>query len=368
MQIERASVVGAGKMGGGIAQRIATAGYPVTLIDTSQERAEAGWEHIQERLQHAVTRGVMSAPAATAAAGRITPSGDLAQVRQADVVVEAVFEDPELKEHVFTALGHLARPEALLATNTSTCTVADLAAVADHPARVLGLHFCYPPERNRLVEVVAHRGTDARAISLAWAWQERLGLLPIRAMDAPGFVVNRFFLPWLNEAVRLHQEGYSLATVEWTARRSFGVPLGPFGLMNAAGVPLAYQVTRALGGALGAFYAPAPLLEEQAARGVDWLVEGDPDELRAEEVAQRLWGVVLHVALELVSEGVAAPGDVDQGATVGLRWPTGPFEKMARLGASGTRPLTHAVERLYGLWEPANLGASQEVAGPAHMH
>jgi enoyl-CoA hydratase/3-hydroxyacyl-CoA dehydrogenase len=233
---------------------------------------------------------------------------------------------------------------------------------------VLGLQYFYPPARNRLVEVVPHRRTDARAVSLAWAWQERLGLLPIRAMDTPGFVVNRFFLPWLNEAVRLHEEGLSIATVEWAAKRAFGTPLGPFALMNATSVPMLYQATRSLGAALGAFYGPAVRLEAQALTDAPWRFEGDPDESRAEIVARRLWGVTLHVALELVSEGVASPKDIDQGACVGLRWPTGPFEKMALLGPIETQALTSAVEGLYGLWEPADLRVTHDGILPAPMH
>ena len=175
---------------------------------------------------------------AAAIRGRIRGTTRDEDLAEADLVVEAVFEDLAVKKAVFARLDRACRAETILATNTSSFAVAELAAGTPHPERVLGLHYFYHPAKNRLVEVVAGPATHERHLHRAWALQETLGKTPIRSRDAKGFIVNRFFSPWLNEAVRLLEEGVAdVATIDAAARKAFGIGMGPFELMNVTGVP-----------------------------------------------------------------------------------------------------------------------------------
>lgn len=351
-QIQTVAVVGAGNMGSGIAQKMATEGVPVVLVDSTQERAQAGKDRIAKLLAEGVERRLFTPQQVEATLGRIRPTGELEDVSDVDLVVEAIFEDLGVKRELFAKLGTLCRPDAVLATNTSSFRVADLAGVTKHPERLIGLHYFYHPAKNRLVEVIGHEGSDPALVKAAWAFQERAGKTPIASADAPGFVVNRFFVPWLNEAVRLHEEGFSIATIEAAAKQSFGVGMGPFELMNVTGVPITLHAATTLGERFGAFYAPAKSLEPQVASKQNWALSGTPDAAAAQAVADRLWGVVYHVAMELVSEEVGSIDDTDIGARVGLRWPKGPFEHMNATGVERALALAAAVQERYGLAVP----------------
>jgi enoyl-CoA hydratase/3-hydroxyacyl-CoA dehydrogenase len=234
-----------------------------------------------------------------------------------------------VKRDVFARLDEVCRVDTVLATNTSSLSVSDLASVTRHPERVLGLHYFYHPAKNRLVEVVPGKDTDPEVTRRAWSLQEQMGKTPIASLDRAGFVVNRYFVPWLNEAVRVVQEGVAdIPTVELASKEAFGAGMGPFELMNVTGVPIALHAAGTLGRAFGPLYAPADLLEKQVRSKADWVVAGAPDATKLDAVAERLRAVTFFVAAQLVSEGVGTVEDVDIGARVGLRWPRGPFEMM----------------------------------------
>ncbi|MBI4577033.1 MAG: enoyl-CoA hydratase/isomerase family protein, partial [Planctomycetes bacterium] len=250
-----------------------------------------------------------------------------------DLVIEAVFEDLEVKRDLFRRLDAICPAATILATNTSSFRVRDLAAVVRRRSRVLGLHFFYHPAKNRLVEVVGARPTSPAVLDSAWRFAERVGKTPIASADSPGFVVNRFFVPWLNEAVRLLEESVcDVATIDAAAKDAFGIALGPFALMNATGVPVALHAATALGEELGPFYRPAARLADQVAAGRPWDLAGTPDGGAFEAAVRRLSGAALLAASEVVDEGVAGIEEADIGARVGLRWAQGPFEMANRLG------------------------------------
>ncbi len=328
-------VVGAGTMGSGIAQKLAQEGLRTILLDLDERALARGMERIARSLDEAIERRIIAPEQKGEILGRIEPVTAHEALAEAELVIEAVFEDLEVKRNLFRRLAAVCRPDAVLATNTSSFYVRDLAAVTDHPERVVGLHYFYHPAKNRLVEVVPHAGTDERAYRRAWVLQERIGKTPIRSADAPGFVVNRYFVPWLNEAVRLLEEGLAnVATIEAVAKARFGVGMGPFELMNVTGVPIALHAATTLGRELGPLYAPSARLAAQVEAGSPWPLEGEVEEGAAEAVAERLFGIVFHVAAALVDEGVATIEDTDIGARVGLRWPKGPFERMNEIGVA----------------------------------
>jgi enoyl-CoA hydratase/3-hydroxyacyl-CoA dehydrogenase len=350
------AVIGAGNMGAGIAQKMATEGFPVVLVDLDEDRVRRGVDSIRRTLEQGVERKIFRAEEAQAILGRIHGTTDWSDLDRADLVVEAVFEDLGVKRDVFARLGRVCRADAVLATNTSSFAVAELAAAAARPERVLGLHYFYHPAKNRLVEVVPGPATDPRLLRAAWALQERLGKTPIASADSPGFIVNRYFVPWLNEATRLLEEGAGdIPTIEAAARATFGAGLGPFELMNVTGVPIALHAAATLGEAFGPFYAPTERLRRQVESGAAWPLDGTPDPGAQAALGDRLLGVVFHVAGALVSEQVGSIEDADIGARVGLRWPAGPFELMNRHGLPRAKRLAGEAAGRFDLPLPAVL-------------
>jgi enoyl-CoA hydratase/3-hydroxyacyl-CoA dehydrogenase len=341
-------------MGSGIAQKIATEGAPVILVDLDEEKVARGIGIVKKTLQQGVERKVFRPEQAEQILARIVGTADWSRLAEADLVIEAVFEDLDVKRKVFSRLGEICRSDAILGTNTSSFLVKDVAAVTKNPQRVVGLHFFYHPAKNRLVEVIGHAGTDAAALDASWAAMEATGKTPIRSADAPGFVVNRFFVPWVNEAVRILGEGLAdVATIEGAAKKCFGVGMGPFELMNVTGVPISLHAANSLGKSLHPFYAAGKALVDHVAAGKgNWDLSGTPDERKYELVADRLLGVTFYVAAQLVHDGVGTVEDVDIGARVGLRWPRGPFQMINKIGVERAAELAERVVRPWKLEVP----------------
>ena len=329
------AVVGAGNMGSGIAQKMATEGFDVVLVDVDDEKVARGVGIIDRTLKEAVERGIMRPDRVAAIRDRIHGTSTFGELADAELVVEAVFEDRALKRDVFTRLESVCRPDTILATNTSSYLVSDIASAVKTPGRVLGLHYFFHPAKNRLVEVVAGKTTAKDVFRRAWALQEQLGKIPIASADASGFIVNRFFVVWLMEAIRMLAERVASAiTIDEIAKKTFGVGMGPFELMNVSGVPIALHASTTIGDAYGAMYGPPPMLKQQVESGRMWPLGGTVDPTADRVVSERLMSGVFTAAKALVDEGVGTIEDVDIGARVGLRWRLGPFEMMNRRGGS----------------------------------
>jgi enoyl-CoA hydratase/3-hydroxyacyl-CoA dehydrogenase len=329
-------VVGAGNMGSGIAQKIATEGLDVVLVDVDQAAVDRGMQRIRTLLGEAVERRIYTPEQVQAILARLRPSADLAACRDCDLVIEAVFEDLDVKRDLFQRLDAACAPHTRLATNTSSFYVRDVAAATRRPDRVVGMHFFYHPAKNRLVEVIPGRDTSAATRDWAWTFCEVIGKTPIASADAPGFVVNRYFVPWINEAVRVLDEGIAdIPTIEAASKEAFGIGMGPFELMNVTGIPIGMHAAATLGRELGPFYAPSPRLVRQVEGGGLWPLDGAaPDRGKFAAVTDRLLGVTYYIACQLVDEGVGSIEDVDIGARVALRWAQGPFELANRHGVS----------------------------------
>ncbi|MBI4425575.1 MAG: enoyl-CoA hydratase/isomerase family protein [Elusimicrobia bacterium] len=340
--IASVGVVGAGTMGSGIAQKLAMEGLPVVLVDVSQDCLNRGMARIDGMLREGVERRVLRAQEAEAARANLACSSSLSALRGCELVIEAIYEDLAAKRALFKDLGRACRESAILATNTSSFSVTELAGAASGPERVLGLHFFYHPVKNRLVELVRGEASSEDAAARLGLFCRKLGAVVLEVKDRPGFAVNRFFVPWLNEAVRLLEEGPGCpASIDDAARAAFGVGLGPFALMNATGVPVACHAAESLGRALGPFYSAAERLKRQTEAGRAWELQGCAP--ASERVGPRLWGAVWLAAGSMLEEGVASREDIDRGAKVGLRWPEGPFEALERFG--GERAAEWAGER-----------------------
>jgi enoyl-CoA hydratase / 3-hydroxyacyl-CoA dehydrogenase len=343
-------VVGAGNMGAGIAQKYATEGFQVVVLDISEEAVARGQASIEKTLDEGVQRKIFKQEKRDQILSRLSFSTDRNALKDAALIVEAIFENKEVKQELFQSLDSICAKETILATNTSSFFVDDVAETTKNAERVLGLHYFYHPAKNKLVEVIKGSKSDDASFEKAWDIQEASGKIPVRCKDAPGFIVNRFFVPWLNESMRLVEEGIAnIATVEAAAKDAFGVGMGPFELMNVTGVPITLHAATTLGEQLGPFYAPCDLIRPVVDAKENWSLEGDVDEGAFDTIKARLWGVTAQIACSLVfDEEVCTLEDCDLGARVGLRWPKGPFEAMNDLG---TRTALQYVEVLAERYE-----------------
>lgn len=329
------AVLGAGNMGSGIGQAFAQAGFPVRLYDLSEPLVEKARARIETTLAGAVERKKLSAEERDRVLARLFFSTDLTAVTgQARLVVEAVFEEETVKRALFEQVAPLVADDALVATNTSSLSVTRLQESFPHPERFAGLHFFYPAAINRLVEVIGGALTAESTVTALETLAYRTRKIPIRTADRAGFAVNRFFVPYLNEATRLAEEKVAnLATIEQVGREVFGTKLGPFELMNQTGVTIAYHSMGSLERAFGTAYAPTDLLRQQFESGRAWpWKESVPEPDRVAAVRERFQGLVFGIATRLVEERVASPEATDRGAVVGLRWRAGPFRLMSEVG------------------------------------
>ncbi len=344
MEIKTVGVVGCGLMGAGIAQTVAEGGYATIVREPTRELLDKGLDRIKSFLAKGVDKGKISAARRDAVWGRIRGTTELADLADCDLVIEAIVEVRENKRALFAELDRVCKPDAVFATNTSSFSVVDLASVTGRPARVAGLHYFFPSVINKLLEVIQTPQTPGDVVDALLNFARLTSKLPILVQDAPGFAVNRYFVPWLNEAVRLLDESAAnMPTIDAAACEAFGIGMGPFALMNATGIPIAYHSAVSLAAAFGDFYAPAEGLRRQFEAGKPWDIAGDMDASLKPMIAERLLGVVCGIAARLVEQGIATVEDTERGATIGLRWPKGPFSMMNEVGLERTLA---AVERI----------------------
>jgi 3-hydroxyacyl-CoA dehydrogenase len=238
-RIERAAIIGAGTMGGGIAMSFASAGIPVTLIESRDEALQRGLATIRKNYATTVSKGKLAQAEADARLARIQPSLDLAATAEADLVIEAVFEDMAVKQELFGKLDNLCRPDAVLATNTSRLDVDEIAASTSRPSSVIGLHFFSPANVMRLVEVVRGRDTSPEVIATSMDVVRRIGKLPVLVGVCDGFVGNRMVAQYAREAEFLLEEGATPEQVDGALQR-FGLAMGRFAMADLAGLDIGW--------------------------------------------------------------------------------------------------------------------------------
>jgi len=349
--IETVAIVGAGNMGSGIAQKTAQEQFPVQMVDRELQWVERGQETISTLLGQAVERRIFSEAQVEEIQARITGVVGVENVAaNTDLVIEAVFEDFDVKKAVFNTLDEACGEDTILASNTSSLSVNALAKATARPDRFVGLHFFYHPAKNRLVEVIPSELSSDDTIARVEQFCKMLGKVVIVCKDRPGFVVNRFFVPWLNEACLLLEEGVgTTAQIDAVACAAFDIGMGPFALMNLTGPPIALHSTNYLAEQLDTpRYTGAKSLEELVEAGVMWDIdeETDCDAEATKIISERLLGQVFAVASQIVAEEICSMEDVDRGAKVGLRWMNGPFEIMNALGLDEAHRMANAYAEL----------------------
>lgn len=246
-KISTIGVIGAGTMGAGIAQVAAQSGYRVVLYDISDAVVQAALTKLAATLQKLVDKGRMTADAHTALLANITPSSNLADMSTAQVVIEAAPERLDLKQKLFAELDNHTAPDAILATNTSTLSVTQIAATTAHPARVVGMHFFNPAPLLPLVEVISGIQTEAGVADTIVALAEKMGKKPVRAADVPGFIVNRVARPFHLEGLRLLEQNVTdAATIDRLVREGGGFKMGVFELQDLIGIDINYAASNSV--------------------------------------------------------------------------------------------------------------------------
>ena len=328
---KRVHVIGAGVMGGDIAALCAMRGLSVTLQDQNAERLVPAMQRAAKLFQ----RRLRDKARMRDAMDRLVPDTAGDGVNKADVIIEAIFENLEAKRELFAALEKNARPDAILATNTSSLKLADIGANLTHPGRLVGIHFFNPVAQMMLVEVVSGANTDAAIANQAAAFVRQIDKLPLQVKDSPGFLVNRVLGPYLNQAMQMVEQGLSAETVDAAATR-FGMPMGPIELADTVGLDICIAAGKSLAAASAAAGQPATVpkkLEQLVAAGnlgkksgrgyYTWRegkpVKGAPGAV-SEELIERLLAPYLKEAQAVVAEGIVADADL---ADAGLIFGTG---------------------------------------------
>jgi 3-hydroxybutyryl-CoA dehydrogenase len=267
--VQRVGVVGAGFMGSGIAESVARAGMQVVLQEPTEVPLERSRERIEERLAGSVAKGRLEAGDAQALRERITWTSDLGALAQCELVIEAIVEDPKAKGTLFRDLDALVDADAILATNTSSIPIAQIASWTSNPDRVLGLHFFSPVPVMALVELVIGLDTRSDVVDRAEAFAHAIGKYPIRTKDRSGFIVNMLLVPYLMAAVRMYEDGFaSREDIDEGMKRGAGHPMGPLTLCDFIGLDVLYAVCDSLYEEFKrSEYAPPPLLKRMVVSG-----------------------------------------------------------------------------------------------------
>ncbi|MEE8355264.1 MAG: 3-hydroxyacyl-CoA dehydrogenase NAD-binding domain-containing protein [Candidatus Bathyarchaeia archaeon] len=345
-ETERIAVLGAGVMGHGIAQIAAAAGFDVVIRDITQEFIDKARNGVEENLKRQVDKGRLTDEDARRILGKISFTLDLeVAVREADLIIEAIPERMELKKRVWAEVSGYAREDAILATNTSSLSISEIAEAVVRPERFVGMHFFNPPTIMRLVEVIPGKKTGRHAIETIISVSERLGKTPVEVKrDVVGFIVNRILVTYLNEAAKLLETGdYTKEQIDGAMQHEAGMPLGPFMLSDLIGIDIVRHVLKVFEENLGPQYKPAESIENlfqeknlgrKTGRGFYSYTERPavtPQEGEGFDV-DLLLGPFIAEAEKVVGEGIADEASVDRAVKLGGNIPKGPFEMKKERG------------------------------------
>jgi 3-hydroxybutyryl-CoA dehydrogenase len=268
MEIRTIAVIGAGTMGGGIAQVAAQSGYEVLLDDLSEEFAKASFGRIRERLERRVSEGKLEESERDRTLANIRTSARLSDCKAADLVIEAVREKEEIKKEIFAQLGSLCSDAAIFATNTSSVSITRLASATRRPDRFVGMHFMNPAYTMTLVEIVKGVQTSEETVETVRAVSEKMGKTPVVVEDSPGFVSNRVLMPMINEAIFCLQEGVAdKESIDTIMKLGANHPMGPLELADFIGLDTCLEILEILNAEMGEKFMPCPLLRKMVSAG-----------------------------------------------------------------------------------------------------
>lgn len=262
-EIKKILVIGAGAMGGGIVQITAQSGFDVFMNDVSPERLKAAMERIEKNYRRSVESGVMTEAEAAEAIARITATTDLTDAKDVDLVIEAIVEKPEAKKALFEQMSAICKPDVIMASNTSTVSISDIASFSDHPENFIGLHFFNPPAKMKLIEIVTGFFTSEETMDSCKAFADKLGKQCVISEDTAGFIVNHLLIPMLNEAVILLGKGIgTVEDIDKGMRLGCNHPMGPLELIDLIGADITLSIMEILLDESGdSKYRPSQLLK-----------------------------------------------------------------------------------------------------------
>ncbi len=354
MKSDVIGVVGLGAMGLGIAQVYAQAGYRVRATDQRVDARQSALGRMRDALEPRIVSGKLTEAAADAAVAGIDIIATPADIGAVDMVIEAIAEDLAAKQGLFVELERGCGPATVLASNTSSLSIAALAAGLAHPERVVGLHFFNPAPAMKLVELAGHAGGAAGALDVARRLTESAGKTVIACADRPGYIVNRCARPFYGEALALLEEGRTASDID-AAMLAAGYKLGPLSLIDLVGADINLAATEGIYAAMAGHprYYPFNALRGQVAKGdfgrktgKGFLYPDRPGEppVDADAIATRIEAVLANEAATLVAEGGVAADDVDTALRLGLNLPRGPFESLRKIGLARVLVTLDALE------------------------
>ncbi|MBV1868208.1 MAG: 3-hydroxyacyl-CoA dehydrogenase, partial [Marinosulfonomonas sp.] len=378
-KVRKVGVLGAGMMGAGIAYVSANAGIEVVLVDQKQEAADKGKSYSEGILDKGISRKKVTPEKKADVLGRINATTDFGALKDCDLIIEAVFEDPKIKAEVTTKVEAIVGEDCIFATNTSTLPISELAKVSKRPEQYIGIHFFSPVDKMLLVEIIKGKQTGDRAVAKALDYVRQIRKTPIVVNDARFFYANRCVIPYLNEGMRMITEGVAPSLVD-NAAKLVGMPVGPLQLVDETSLDLAAKVAVATKAALGNAYPDSDVDElvfwmvdnnhlgrkslagfydydEKGKRGGFWKGLGDKypkgsDQPELTDVQNRLLMVQVLEAVRALEDGVLTDireGDV--GAILGwgfAPWSGGPFSWLDIIGAAKAVEICDTLEKSHG--------------------
>ena len=351
--VNKIAVIGSGLMGSGIAYISAWNGITVSMVDIKQEYIDAGMERIRTDVMTGIDKGKITMTEAEGIMGRLSATVDVeAAVKDADMVIEAIFENMEVKKEVFAKIDAAAPAHCILATNTSSLSIDELASATNRPDKFIGMHYFSPVAAMKLLEVVIGEKTSEETVATSIAFGEKQGKLTVKAKNSPGFIVNRILMPVLRESILMYEQG--VATKEeidgvMTALAKF--PMGPFALADFVGLDVAYNAMSTLYRELGDCFKPPETLKNLVDSGAIgtkskkgfYSYGGEADEPEPPKGVDKDWLFnritipVLREAMLLIDNGIANKEDIDLAMKLGASFPEGPFETVDRIGIDKVR-------------------------------
>ena len=346
MYIYKAGVVGLGAMGAEIAQVITFAGLPVVVKDANDEITKKGIEKIRKIYQRQIDKGKMNPNDVEAKMALVIPATSYKEFSDVDIVIEAVIENMEVKKQIFKELDESAQKTAIFATNTSSLSISEMASATKRPEKVIGMHFFNPAHVMKLVEVIPGLTTSGETVDDVISFSESLRKIPVRVKECPGFLVNRLLLPYLNEAAIALQEGSATAKEIDEAMVKFGMPMGPFTLMDMLGLDVSKEVANILYTGFGPRMKAAEIFDAvvkaerfgqkngagfydyderaQSKKPMNEILEEIRKQTGAKKTVfseNRLLLLMLIEAINCIQEQIASPTDIDMAMMAGTGFP-----------------------------------------------
>jgi len=360
------SVIGAGTMGSGIAQVAATNGCQVTIVDSSQPALENSKSKLKSILNRLVEKGKINEEQSKSILARIHWTTKMDEISNSNMVIEAIVENLEIKQNLFSEMESLVSEICILATNTSSLSVSKIASVCKLKSRIMGVHFFNPVSLMKLVEVIPTEETDKKLLSEVKSFLESWGKSVVTAKDTPGFIVNRVARPFYSEALKIYEEGLAdFATIDWAMKEFGGFRMGPFELMDYIGNDVNYSATKAVydGTNHDPRYKPSPIQKKLMDEGLMGRKSGkgyfdysenavNPEPNKNEKLGKKIFNrnltMLINAAVDALNGAIATRDDIDTAMTTGVNYPKGLLKWADEIG------IENVLKQLQGLQSNSN--------------